>query len=71
MRLQFEAKTAELEKRGKITILKAHMNTGPKIGDPLRMTTKDRLILVFGEPDIDIEDVAMGKSCYNKRLGYL
>lgn len=53
----FEANAEELKKRGVMPILKARMNAELHMGDALRKTDKGNLFVVFGEPDIDVEEV--------------
>lgn len=57
----FEANAEELKNRGVMPILKARMNAELHMGDALRKTDKGNLFVVFGEPDIDVEDVGDGK----------
>lgn len=53
----FEANAGELQNRGKMPILKARMNAELHMGEALRKTDKGNLFVVFGEPDIDIEEI--------------
>lgn len=57
----FEANAGELQNRGKMPILKARMNAELHMGEALRKTDKGNLFVVFGEPDIDIEDAGDDK----------
>jgi adenine-specific DNA-methyltransferase len=57
----FDAHAAELSKLGPLPILKAKMNPDLHMADDLKNTGKGDLFVVFGEPDIDIEDAGDGK----------
>ena len=50
----FEPHTADLDKLGKIPVLKARMNADLHMADDLKNTGKGNLFVVFGEPDIDV-----------------
>lgn len=50
----FEASAGELDKRGKMPILKARMNADLHMSKELKKTDKGNLFVVFGEPDIEI-----------------
>ena len=52
----FDAHASELSKLGPLPILKAKMNPDLHMGDELKNTGKGNLFVVFGEPDIDIEN---------------
>jgi adenine-specific DNA-methyltransferase len=52
----FDAHASELSKLGPLPILKAKMNPDLHMADELKNTGKGNLFVVFGEPDIDIED---------------
>ena len=41
---------------GSLTVLKARMNRDLRMGDKLKATGAGNLFVVFGEPDIDVED---------------
>jgi adenine-specific DNA-methyltransferase len=51
----FDAHSAELDRLGRIPILKARMNTDLHMADALKTTSSGNLFVVFGEPDIEIE----------------
>jgi adenine-specific DNA-methyltransferase len=57
----FDAHAAELSKLGPLPILKAKMNPDLHMAEDLKNTGKGNLFVVFGEPDIDIEDAGDGK----------
>jgi len=57
----FDAHSAEFDKLGRIPVLKARMNADLHMADELKNTGKGNLFVVFGEPDIDIEDIGDGK----------
>ena len=52
----YDAHAAELEKLGRIPVLKARMNADLHMAGDLRNTGKGNLFVIFGEPDIDILD---------------
>jgi adenine-specific DNA-methyltransferase len=56
----FDAHASELSKLGPLPILKAKMNPDLHMADELKNTGKGNLFVVFGEPDIDIEDAKDG-----------
>ncbi len=57
----FEAHASEFSKLGRIPVLKARMNADLHMADDLKNTGKGNLFVIFGEPDIDIEDADGGK----------
>jgi adenine-specific DNA-methyltransferase len=50
----YEARASELDKLGRIPVLKARMNADLHMADDLKKTDKGNLFVIFGEPDIDI-----------------
>ena len=52
----YDAHSAEFDKLGRIPILKARMNADLHMAGELKNTGKGNLFVIFGEPDIDIED---------------
>ena len=52
----YEAHTTELNKLGRVPILKARMNADLHMADDLKNTGKGNLFVIFGEPDIDVLD---------------
>jgi adenine-specific DNA-methyltransferase len=59
----YEAHTTEFEKLGKIKILKARINADLHMASDLRNNGKGNLFVIFGEPDIEIEDAPKGQIC--------
>jgi adenine-specific DNA-methyltransferase len=53
----FDARSAELDRIGRIPILKARMNPDLHMAGELKNTGAGNLFAVFGEPDIEIEPV--------------
>jgi len=53
----FDAHSAELERIGRLPILKARMNPDLHMAGELKNTGSGNLFVVFGEPDIAIEPV--------------
>ena len=51
----YDAHSAEFEKLGRIPVLKARMNPDLHMAGELKNTGAGNLFVVFGEPDIDIE----------------
>lgn len=52
----YDAHASELTRLGPLPILKAKMNPDLHMADELKNTGKGNLFVVFGEPDIDIDD---------------
>lgn len=52
----FDAHASELTRLGPLPILKAKMNPDLHMAEELKNTGRGNLFVVFGEPDIDIED---------------
>ena len=50
----YDARSSEFNKLGRIPVLKARMNADLHMSDDLKNTGKGNLFVVFGEPDIDI-----------------
>jgi adenine-specific DNA-methyltransferase len=57
----FDAHSSEFDKLGRIPVLKARMNADLHMADDLKNTGKGNLFVIFGEPDIDILNVADGQ----------
>ena len=55
-----DAPSADLANVGRVPILKARMNADLHMSDELKNTGKGNLFVIFGEPDIDIQDVDDG-----------
>ena len=56
----YDAHSAEFDKLGKIPVLKARMNPDLLMAKDLKTTGAGNLFVVFGEPDIKIEDAGNG-----------
>ncbi len=50
----YEAHATEFNKLGRIPVLKARMNADLHMAEDLKNTDKANLVVIFGEPDIDI-----------------
>jgi adenine-specific DNA-methyltransferase len=50
----YDARSTDFDKLGRIPILKARMNADLHMADDLKNTGKGNLFVIFGEPDIDI-----------------
>jgi adenine-specific DNA-methyltransferase len=50
----YEALSADLDKLGRIPVLKARINADMHMSEDLKNTGKGNLFVIFGEPDIDI-----------------
>jgi adenine-specific DNA-methyltransferase len=50
----YDAKSTEFAKLGRVPVLKARMNADLHMADDLKNTGKGNLFVIFGEPDIDI-----------------
>ena len=57
----YDTRSTDFDKLGRIPILKARMNTDLHMADDLKNTGKGNLFVMFGEPDIDILPAAGGK----------
>lgn len=57
----FEAHTTDLNKMGRLPILKARMNADLHMATDLKDTDKANLFVIFGEPDIDIRENENGQ----------
>lgn len=57
----YDAHSAEFEKLGALPVLKARMNADLHMAEDLKNTGKGNLFVIFGEPDIDIEDAGDGQ----------
>ncbi|HEY6340234.1 MAG TPA: site-specific DNA-methyltransferase [Bryobacteraceae bacterium] len=57
----YDARSAEFDKLGRIPVLKARMNADLHMADDLKNTGKGNLFVIFGEPDIDILDAPNGQ----------
>jgi adenine-specific DNA-methyltransferase len=57
----YDARSSEFDKLGRIPVLKARMNADLHMAGDLKNTGKGNLFVIFGEPDIAILDVAEGR----------
>ena len=57
----YDARSAEFDKLGRIPVLKARMNADLHMADDLKNTGKGNLFVILGEPDIDILKCAGGQ----------
>ncbi|MGH6679388.1 MAG: site-specific DNA-methyltransferase, partial [Bradyrhizobium sp.] len=56
----FDAHSAEFDKLGRVPVLKARMNPDLHMGGDLKATGTGNLFVIFGEPDIKMEDAGDG-----------
>jgi adenine-specific DNA-methyltransferase len=56
----YDARSTDFDKLGRIPVLKARMNADLHMADDLKNTGKGNLFVIFGEPDIDILDAPEG-----------
>ena len=56
----YDAQSADLQKLGRIRVLKARMNADLHMAEDLKNTGKGNLFVIFGEPDIDILEAEEG-----------
>lgn len=56
----FDAHSAEFDKLGRVPVLKARMNPDLHMGGDLKATSSGNLFVIFGEPDIRIEEIGDG-----------
>jgi adenine-specific DNA-methyltransferase len=57
----YDAHSAEMNKLGRIRVLKARMNADLHMAEDLKNTGKGNLFVIFGEPDIEIQDASSGQ----------
>jgi adenine-specific DNA-methyltransferase len=57
----YDARSADFDKLGRIPVLKARMNADLHMADDLKNTGKGNLFVIFGEPDIDIIEAKGGQ----------
>jgi adenine-specific DNA-methyltransferase len=57
----YDAHSSDFDKLGRIPVLKARMNADLHMADDLKNTGKGNLFVIFGEPDIQILQVAGGQ----------
>lgn len=57
----YDAHTSELDRLGPVLILKARMNADLHMAGDLKSTGKGNLFVVFGEPDIEVQDAGNGQ----------
>jgi adenine-specific DNA-methyltransferase len=57
----YDVRSTELDRLGRIPILKARMNPDLHMADALKTTASGNLFVVFGEPDIEIESASNGQ----------
>ncbi|PRX27493.1 adenine-specific DNA-methyltransferase [Meinhardsimonia xiamenensis] len=56
----YDAHSAEFDKLGRVPVLKARMNPDLHMGGDLKATGAGNLFVIFGEPDIRIEEAGEG-----------
>ncbi len=56
----YDAHSAEFDKLGRVPVLKARMNPDLHMADALKANGAGNLFVIFGEPDIKIEDASDG-----------
>jgi adenine-specific DNA-methyltransferase len=56
----YDAHSTEFDKLGRVRVLKARMNPDLHMGVDLKATGAGNLFVIFGEPDIKIEDAGAG-----------
>lgn len=57
----YEARTTEFDKLGRLPVLKARMNADLHMADELKNTGAGNLFVIFGEPDIELIETGDGK----------
>ena len=56
----YDSRATEMQSLGKVTILKARMNADLHMATDLKATDKGNLFVIFGEPDVRVEDAGDG-----------
>ena len=59
----YDAGASEFAKLGALSVLKARMNADLHMAEDLKNTGKGNLFVVFGEPDIAVEEADSGQLC--------
>ncbi|MEI6416019.1 MAG: site-specific DNA-methyltransferase, partial [Pseudomonadota bacterium] len=57
----YDAHASDFHKLGRIPVLKARMNADLHMADDLKNTGKGNLFVIFGEPDIELQDAGEGR----------
>ena len=57
----YDAHSSEFDKLGRIPVLKARINADLHMAEDLKNTGKGNLFVIFGEPDIEIQDADEGQ----------
>ena len=57
----YDAQASEVDKLGRIPVLKARINADLHMANNLKNTGKGNLFVIFGEPDIDIQEAGAGQ----------
>ena len=57
----YDAHSSQFERLGRVPVLKARMNPDLHMGGELKATGSGNLFVVFGEPDVKIEDAGGGE----------
>jgi adenine-specific DNA-methyltransferase len=57
----YEAHATEFTKLGRVPVLKARMNADLHMAEDLKSTSKANLFVIFGEPDIELQDAGGGQ----------
>jgi adenine-specific DNA-methyltransferase len=57
----FEARTTDFNKLGRVAVLRARMNADLHMAEDLKNTGKGNLFVIFGEPDIEIMEAEGGQ----------
>lgn len=57
----YEARTTEFDKLGRLPVLKARINADLHMAEELKNTGSGNLFVIFGEPDIDLLNAENGK----------
>ena len=52
----YDAPASEFSKLGRVNVLKARMNADLHMAEDLKNTGKGNLFMIFGEPDLDVQD---------------
>ena len=58
---QYDAQTTEMSSLGRISVLQARMNADLHMATDLKPSERANLFVVFGEPDIELQDARDGK----------
>ncbi|SPD73294.1 conserved hypothetical protein [uncultured Desulfobacterium sp.] len=64
----YDARSSDFDKLGRIPVLKARMNADLHMADDLKNTGKGNLFVIFGEPDVEVVSEEWLLDCSGRRI---